>query len=107
MLIAVVIAVPGGLAIAFYLSQYASDRVRRKLKPILEILAGVPTVVFGFFAINFIGPNIAAKIWVFSDGVSVHWLRRVLPLVRGNFKESGNTGKLRYAIGCGDFSLQN
>jgi phosphate transport system permease protein len=67
MLIAVVIAVPGGFAIAFYLSQYARDRVRRKLKPILEILAGVPTVVFGFFAINFIGPNIAAKIWVFSD----------------------------------------
>ncbi|MFM8663347.1 MAG: PstC family ABC transporter permease, partial [Acidimicrobiaceae bacterium] len=67
MLVAVVIAVPGGLAIAFYLNQYASDRVRRNLKPILEILAGVPTVVFGFFAINFIGPNIAAKIWVFSD----------------------------------------
>jgi len=67
MLVAVVIAVPGGLAIAFYLNQYASDRVRRNLKPILEILAGVPTVVFGFFAINFVGPNIAAKIWVFSD----------------------------------------
>lgn len=67
MLVAVIIAVPGGLAIAFYLNQYASDRVRRNLKPILEILAGVPTVVFGFFAINFIGPNIAAKIWVFSD----------------------------------------
>lgn len=67
MFIAVIIAVPGGLAIAFYLSQYASDKVRRKLKPILEILAGVPTVVFGFFAINFIGPNIAAKIWVFSE----------------------------------------
>ena len=67
MLLAVIIAVPGGLAIAFYLSQYASDRVRRKLKPILEILAGVPTVVFGFFAINFVGPNVAAKIWVFSD----------------------------------------
>ncbi|MFM7763364.1 MAG: phosphate ABC transporter permease subunit PstC [Acidimicrobiaceae bacterium] len=67
MLVAVIIAVPGGLAIAFYLNQYASDRVRRNLKPILEILAGVPTVVFGFFAINFVGPNIAAKIWVFSD----------------------------------------
>lgn len=67
MSVAVVIAIPGGLAIAFYLSQYANDTVRRILKPALEILAGIPTVVFGFFAINFVGPNIAKKIWVFSD----------------------------------------
>jgi len=67
MLVAITIAVPGGLGIAFYLNQYASNRVRRVLKPTLEILAGVPTVVFGFFAISFIGPNVAAKIWIFSD----------------------------------------
>lgn len=67
MLIAVVIAVPGGLAVAFFLSEYASAKTKRILKPLLEILAGVPTVVFGFFALNFIAPNVARKIWVFSD----------------------------------------
>jgi phosphate transport system permease protein len=67
MLIAVIIAVPGGLFVAFFLSEYASPRTKRYLKPFLEILAGVPTVVFGFFALNFIAPNVARKIWVFSD----------------------------------------
>lgn len=67
MLIAVVIAVPGGLAVAFFLSEYASAKTKRILKPLLEILAGVPTVVFGFFALNFVAPNVARKIWVFSD----------------------------------------
>lgn len=67
MLIAVIVAVPGGLAVAFFLSEYASSKVKRILKPVLEILAGVPTVVFGFFALNFVAPNIAKKIWVFSD----------------------------------------
>lgn len=67
MSIAVVIAVPGGLAIAFFLNQYASDRTRRILKPMLEILAGIPTVVFGFFALYFVSPNIAAKVWPIGD----------------------------------------
>lgn len=67
MSIAVIIAVPGGLAIAFFLNQYASDRTRRILKPLLEILAGIPTVVFGFFALYFVSPNIAAKVWPIGD----------------------------------------
>ena len=67
MLIAIIIAVPGGLAVAFFLSEYASPKTKRILKPFLEILAGVPTVVFGFFALNFIAPNVAQKIWIFSD----------------------------------------
>jgi len=67
MLIAVIIAVPGGLAIAFFLNQYASDRTRRILKPLLEILAGIPTVVFGFFALYFVSPNIAAKLWPIGE----------------------------------------
>ncbi|MEK7411342.1 MAG: phosphate ABC transporter permease subunit PstC, partial [Actinomycetota bacterium] len=67
MSIAVVIAVPSGLAIAFFLNQYASDRSRRILKPMLEILAGIPTVVFGFFALYFVSPNIAAKVWPIGD----------------------------------------
>lgn len=67
MTIAVLVAVPGGLAVAFYLNQYASLRMRRILKPFLEILAGVPTVVFGFFALNFVSPNIVQKFWPFGE----------------------------------------
>lgn len=50
------VAVPLGLASAIYLSEYAPDRVRRMIKPILELLAGVPTVVYGFFALTFVTP---------------------------------------------------
>lgn len=52
--IAMVVAIPLGLATAIYLSEYAPDRVRRILKPMLELLAGIPTVVLGFFALNFV-----------------------------------------------------
>lgn len=55
-LIAAIVAVPIGLGAAIYLSEYASDRVRRIIKPILEILAGIPTIVFGFFALTFVTP---------------------------------------------------
>ncbi|MCG5221044.1 phosphate ABC transporter permease subunit PstC [Streptosporangium sp. KLBMP 9127] len=55
-LIAVVVAVPLGLAAAIYLSEYATPRVRKIFKPVLEVLAGVPTVVFGFFALAFVTP---------------------------------------------------
>jgi phosphate transport system permease protein len=54
--IALIVAVPIGLAAAIYLSEYASMRVRNIFKPILEILVGIPTVVFGFFAITFMTP---------------------------------------------------
>jgi phosphate transport system permease protein len=54
--IAVLVAVPIGLASAIYLSEYASDRSRRIIKPILEILAGIPTIVYGFFALTFVTP---------------------------------------------------
>lgn len=60
--IAVAFAVPIGLGAAIYLSEYASDRVRRTIKPILEILAGIPTVVYGFFALTFVTPLIRG-IW--------------------------------------------
>ena len=52
--IALVVAVPLGLASAIYLSEYASPRVRGLLKPALEMLAGVPTVVYGYFALTFV-----------------------------------------------------
>jgi len=54
--IAILVAVPLGLATAIYLSEYASSGARSTLKPILEILAGVPTVVYGFFALTFMTP---------------------------------------------------
>jgi len=63
MSIAVLVAVPGGLGIAFYLNQYASRRARRILKPVIELLGGIPTVVFGFFALYFVSPNIVARVW--------------------------------------------
>jgi len=53
-LIAVAVAIPLGLGAAIYLSEYASDRARRSLKPTLEVLAGIPTVVYGFFALEFV-----------------------------------------------------
>ena len=55
-IIAALFAVPIGLGAAIYLSEYATDKVRRIIKPILEILAGIPTIVFGFFALTFVTP---------------------------------------------------
>jgi phosphate transport system permease protein len=54
--IAMAVALPGGLLVAIYLSEYARPGVRRALKPVLEILAGVPTVVYGYFALLFVTP---------------------------------------------------
>ncbi|MEC0666102.1 phosphate ABC transporter permease subunit PstC [Priestia flexa] len=54
--IAMVVAIPVGLAAAIFLSEYASDRTRRIIKPILEVLAGIPTIVYGFFALTFVTP---------------------------------------------------
>jgi phosphate transport system permease protein len=56
--VAMVVAVPLGLAAAIYLSEYANPRVRKIIKPILELLAGVPTIVFGYFALTFFTPEI-------------------------------------------------
>ncbi|CAN5204530.1 phosphate ABC transporter permease subunit PstC [soil metagenome] len=58
--IALGIAVPLGLATAIYLSEFARPRVRRTIKPILELLAGVPTVVLGYFALTFMTPALRA-----------------------------------------------
>lgn len=58
--IAMVVAVPLGLSAALYLSEYASSAVRDRLKPILEILAGIPTVVYGYFALTFMTPVLRA-----------------------------------------------
>lgn len=54
--IAMAVAVPLGLLAAIYLAEFARDRARRVLKPVLELLAGVPTVVYGYFALTFVTP---------------------------------------------------
>lgn len=54
--IAILVAVPLGMSAAIYLSEYASPRTRAILKPVLEILAGIPTVVYGYFALLFVTP---------------------------------------------------
>ncbi|GGA51766.1 phosphate transport system permease protein [Kroppenstedtia guangzhouensis] len=66
---AAMVAIPIGLASAIYLSEYAPDGLRRVLKPILEILAGIPTVVYGFFAFTFVTPllrNFLPEMGVFN-----------------------------------------
>jgi len=65
--IAMVVALPMGLMSAVYLSEYAPSGVRRIVKPVLEILAGVPTVVYGYFALTFVTP----------------WLQEVFPDLSG------------------------
>ncbi|WP_425353415.1 phosphate ABC transporter permease subunit PstC [Staphylococcus coagulans] len=59
-LIATIFAVPVGIGAAIYLSEYASKRARKIIKPILEVLAGIPTIVYGFFALTFVTPVIRA-----------------------------------------------
>jgi phosphate transport system permease protein len=54
--VAMVVALPAGLLTAIYLSEYAPSRVRRTVRPVLEVLAGVPTVVYGYFALQFVTP---------------------------------------------------
>jgi phosphate transport system permease protein len=62
-LVAMVVATPLGIGAAIYLSEYAPARLRRVLKPALEILAGIPSVVVGFFALTFVAPEIVDRIW--------------------------------------------
>ena len=62
--IALIVAVPLGLGAAIYLSEYAGERSRRILKPLLELLAGIPTVVYGFFALTFVTPSILQRYWL-------------------------------------------
>jgi phosphate transport system permease protein len=64
--VAMTVCIPLGLGAAIYLSEYARPRVRQTLKPVLEVLAGVPTVVYGFFAVKFVSP-IVQDLWPFGD----------------------------------------
>jgi phosphate transport system permease protein len=84
--IAMVVAVPLGLGAAIYLSEYAKPRVRKTIKPVLEILAGIPSVILGYFAISFINPELVQRFFsganffnLAAAGLAVGIL--VLPLV--------------------------
>lgn len=55
-IIAMLVAIPIGLMAAIYLSEYASEKIRKIFKPLLEVLAGIPTIVYGFFAFTFVTP---------------------------------------------------
>jgi phosphate transport system permease protein len=70
-LIAMAIAAPVGLGSAIFLSEYASPRTRRTVKPILEILAGIPSVVLGFFALTVINPGFVQAIWTDAPAFTI------------------------------------
>ena len=67
--IALLVAIPLGLLAAIYLAEYASLRTRNLVKPVLETIAGIPTIVLGFFAITFVTPSLLKPL--FGDGVGV------------------------------------
>ena len=68
-LIAALIGLPIGLSTAIYLSEYASPGTRRFIKPVLEVLAGIPTVVYGYFGLIFVTPYVLKPI--FKDGLGL------------------------------------
>ncbi len=84
--VAMTLATPVGIGAAIYLSEYAQPRVRKVLKPIIEVLAGIPSVVLGFFALSWIAPNVVDRFFdptssanLFVAGLGVGVL--VIPLV--------------------------
>ena len=84
--VAMLVAVPSGLAAAVYLSEYAHPKTRRVIKPTLELLASVPSVVLGVFAISFITPAVLSRFFEdinffnkLAAGIAVGLL--VIPLV--------------------------
>jgi phosphate transport system permease protein len=95
-LIAMAIAIPLGLAAAIYLSEYASSKVRKTLKPLLEILAGIPTIVYGYFALMFVTPllrsifgNDVVQIYNMASGGLVMGVL-ILPLVASMSEDALN-----------------
>jgi phosphate transport system permease protein len=108
-LIAMLVAVPLGLMSAIYLSEYAPTRVRNILKPALELLAGIPTIVYGFFAVTFIRPDVLVPIFpgigpfsALAAGIAVGVL--TIPLVASLSEDAMRAvpGSLReggYALG--------
>ncbi len=107
--VAMVVAVPFGLGTAIYLAEYARPSVRRIIKPIVEVLAGMPSVVIGLFAIKFIAPNVVSKFFdptqnlnMLVAGLGIGIL--VIPIMASVSEDalSAVPGSLREAsYGCG------
>ncbi len=107
--IAMAIAAPLGVIVAIYLSEYAGRRTKSILKPLLEILAGIPTVVYGYFALTFITPNLVQRLLpdanVFNGaaaGIVVGIM--ILPLVASVSEDAmaavpGSLREAAYALG--------
>jgi phosphate transport system permease protein len=68
-LVAMLVATPLGLGAAIYLAEYARPSVRKTIKPILELLAGVPTIVFGYFALTFFTPEVLRGVFGFDVAI--------------------------------------
>jgi phosphate transport system permease protein len=113
--IALLVAVPLGLGAAVYLSEYARPRVRKTLKPILELLAGIPTIVFGYFALTFFTPEILRGFFhldvsifnALAAGIIIGFL--IIPIVASISEDSMRSvpGALREgAFGLGASKLQ-
>lgn len=112
-LIAVGVAIPIGLLAAIYLSEFSGERVRRVLKPTLELLAGVPTVVYGYFALTFVTPLLQkvipglAGFNALSPGIVMGLM--IVPIVASLSEDAifAVPASLRegaYALGAGKFS---
>jgi len=112
---AMLVALPLGLSVAIYLSEYASARVRGVLKPLLEVLAGVPTVVYGYFALTFMTPLLRAVLGrdvveiynTASAGIVIGIL--IIPLVASMSEDALHAvpGSLRQAaVGLGATRLE-
>ena len=107
-LLAMLVALPLGLLSAIYLSEYAPDRIRRLVKPILEVLAGIPTVVYGYFALLFVTPilrDISGDISVFNAlSASIVMGIMILPMVSSLSEDAmrsvpRNLREAAYALG--------
>jgi phosphate transport system permease protein len=108
--IALALAVPLGLLAAIYLAEYSTRRVRKVVKPVLEILAGIPSVVLGFFALTWISPNVvqlfnprAADFNLFAAGLGVGIL--TIPLIASISEDSmravpGSLREASYGLGA-------
>lgn len=114
--IAMVVAAPIGLLSAIYLSEYATERVRAFFKPVLEVLVGVPTVVFGFFALTFMTPmlrgifgsSVVGFFNVASAGIVVGLL--IVPLISSLAEDAlravpDSLRQAAYALGASKFEV--
>ena len=113
-LIACIIAVPLGLLIAIYLSEYATRKIRGFLKPILEVLAGIPSVVYGFFALTFITPFLRTFIHnleiynALSAGIAIGIM--VIPMIASLSEDAlrsvpGSIRRGAYALGSTKYEV--